>query len=355
VVHRLNWIDYAKGLIIFGVVYGHSLNSAANAGLAVSPTFRSLSDATLSNMLPLFFFLAGVFVPRGYEKRSTRSFLLERLQRLAYPYLIWSALQATAAILFAAHSHDDTTFETLLAIPYEPFDQFWFLYALLWMYPIYALTRRLGGRWSSLMFAAVSIALFVFPIRTELLALEMLSLHLLFFAAGALFSPFMIGERALPDLPVWATVLVTVAFVGSSLYIYTHWLDASTGTASHGKYRIYYLYLGLLAGLATVGWAQWLSRRGLLGVFQVIGKYSLQVFVAHMFCVVGFRIVAQRVFRIADPYLIVIGCIAAGVAGPIVLAWVTERFGLPNLFELRPRQTRRPAVEPAPRPIGHDR
>jgi fucose 4-O-acetylase-like acetyltransferase len=344
VVHRLNWIDYAKGLIILGMVYGHSISSASNAGVAVSKTFGALSYSTLSNTLPLFFFLAGLFVARSYENRSIRSFLLERVQRLAYPYLIWSALQATAAILFSAQSQNDTTFGTLLAIPYQPFDQFWFLYALLWMPAIYALTRALG-RWSSLALAATSIALFAFPIETKFLALEPLSVHLIFFAAGALASPYVIGERQLPDLPVWATVVVTAAFVGSALYIYTHWVTASTGTEGHLEDRGYYLYLGVLGGLAIAGWAQWLARCGWLGVLQVMGKYSLQIFVAHMFCVVGFRIVAQTL-GVANPFLIVIGCIVAGVTGPIVLVLLTERFGLPNLFELRPRRAKRPALAP---------
>ncbi len=350
---RLDWIDYAKGLIILALVYGHSLNSSMNAGYAIPATLADLSYSTLSNMIPLFFFVAGLFVARSYENRGVRSFLLERLQRLAYPYVIWSALQATAAILFSAQSQNDTTFDTLLAIPYHPFDQFWFLYALFWMYPVYALARQLG-RWSSLALAAASLVLFVFPFQTNVLALEMFSLHFVFFAAGALFSPFVVGERQLPELPVWVTALVTAAFVGSSLYIYTHWLDAATGTASHGEHRGYYLYLGLLAGLATVGWAQWLSRRGWLDVLQLIGKYSMQIFVAHMFCVVGFRIVAQTV-GISHPFLVVLGSIVAGVTGPIVLVFLTGRFGLPNLFELRRPRARGPALQPGRRAMGNDR
>jgi fucose 4-O-acetylase-like acetyltransferase len=351
VPQRLNWIDYAKGLIILGMVYGHSVSSASNAGVEISQTFGAMSYSTLSNLLPLFFFLAGLFVPRSYENRSMRSFLLERLQRLAYPYLIWSALQATAAIVFSAQSQNDTSVQTLLAIPYRPFDQFWFLYALLWMSPLYALARQLG-RWSSLALALVSIVLFVFPIKTPVLALEMVSEHLIFFAAGALATSFVVGERQLPDLPPWATVLVTAAFVGSALYIYTHWVPASTSASAHLDHRGYYLYLGVLGGLATVGWAQWLAQRGWLNVLQLMGKYSLQIFVAHMFCIVGFRIVAQAL-GLANPFLIVIGCVVAAVTGPIVLVVLTERFGLPSLFELRPRRARGPVVAPGGRAAGN--
>ena len=265
---RLDWIDYAKGLIILALVYGHSLNSSTNAGFAVSRNARATVLLHLVEHDPAVLLRGGpIRCPQLRESRRA-SFLLERLQRLAYPYLIWSALQATAAILFSAQSQNDTTFQTLLAIPYQPFDQFWFLYALFWMSPVYALTRQLG-RWSPWRLAAASIVLFVFPFQTNVLALEMFSVHFVFFAAGALFSPFIIGERQLPELPVWVTALVTAAFVGSSLYIYTHWLDAATGTASHGEHRGYYLYLGLLAGLATAGWAQWLSRRGWLDVLQL--------------------------------------------------------------------------------------
>jgi hypothetical protein len=73
-----------------------------------------------------------------------------------------------------------------------------------------------------------------------------------------------------------------------------------------------------------------------------------------MFCVAGFRIVALSVFGIANPFLIVLGSIIAGVTGPIVLVVLTERFGLPNLFEMRRRRARDPALQPGRRAMGND-
>jgi fucose 4-O-acetylase-like acetyltransferase len=341
---RLNWIDYAKGLIIIALVFGHALSSGKNAGLPISPSFTALWHATLSNMIPLFFFLAGVFVPRSYETRSPRAFAIERVQRVAYPYFVWSVLQAVVVIAFA-QPHSRTGYDTLLAIPYRPFDQFWFLYALVWMAPLYALCRQVGG-WSSAALAMLSIVLFLFPIRTPIFGLELLSIHLIFFSAGALASRYIVGDRQLPELPIWASLIALAAFVGSSLYIYTHWLDAES---SHVTYRGYYLALGVLAGVGTVGLAQFLSHRRGLGLLEFLGKYSLHIFVAHMFGVVGARVIAQSFLGIGDPYVIIGAGIVAGLAGPVVLALLTERLGLPSLFEL---PTKKRPKRPAPSTDG---
>ena len=101
---RQDWIDYAKGLGIFLVVYGHTLDSTTHAGLAHSESFQSLSGATFSNLIPIFFFLSGLFVERSYDKRRALGLLGDRLSRLAYPYLVWSLLQATAEIVFPGAS-----------------------------------------------------------------------------------------------------------------------------------------------------------------------------------------------------------------------------------------------------------
>ncbi|HEX5419217.1 MAG TPA: acyltransferase [Gammaproteobacteria bacterium] len=327
---RLGWVDYAKGLTIFLVVYGHTLNSTVHAGFAPLGGFHTLSEDMFSNLIPLFFFLSGLFVARSFDKRGAQEFLLRGVSRLAYPYFIWSLLQAAAEIAFSAESHHGTTYATLLAIPYLPLEQFWFLYTLLLMYPAYVLARRFG-RFSSAVLAAAAAVLFWLPIRIHALTLDQFSIHLIFFAAGVLLRPWFVGSRVL-RLPPWSGPALTAGFLAYALYLLSHELDPATALTTHVLHRYYYVSLAVLAGAAVIGWAQLLEDRGWLQMVRLLGEYSLQIYVAHMFFAAAVRIAVEKLLGPGDPYLILVGGIAAGIAGPIALCVSMRRLGLPNLF-----------------------
>lgn len=329
---RQDWIDYSKGLGILLVVYGHSLNSATHSGLGISEFFQSFCDATFSNTIPVFFFLSGLFVERSLDKRDARVFLIERASRLVYPYLVWSILQGAAELAFSSQSLNGTTYETLLAIPYRPFEQFWFLYTLFLMFPAYVVARQ-AGRWSLALLVGAAIALFLWPLPFSALTLDRFSIHLIFFVAGILFSRYFVGARAL-RVPLWLTIPLTVVFFASAALIFTRQIDPRIAGVTHVEHRFYYLYLGTLLGAINIGWAQFLGNGQRLSVLRLMGVYSLQIYVAHMLFAVGFRIAAEKVFGTSEPFLIVAGCIGAGILGPMVLCVAMERVGLPVLFDL---------------------
>ena len=100
---RTDWVDYGKGIGIILVVYAHLLSSGYNAQLNISEHFFLLSDSIVYSFhMPLFFFLAGLFVEQSYSKRGATKFLVNKVKYIAYPYLIWSFLQAGIELFFSA-------------------------------------------------------------------------------------------------------------------------------------------------------------------------------------------------------------------------------------------------------------
>ncbi len=328
---RYAWVDYAKGITILLVVYGHTLNGMAAKLPELPAGFQYASAGAFSTLIPLFFFLAGLFVERSCDKRGPARFLGQRTVRLAYPYVIWSLAQGAAEILFSAHSRHGTTVTTLLAIPYEPLEQFWFLYTLFLMYPAYVLSRPLG-RAAKLALGAAAVALFLRPIDVAAFTLDQFSLHLVFFAGGVALAPYLLGQRAL-RMPRWTTLCLTAAFAAVSVHVLRHNVDPVTALDTHVQHRNYYLVMASLGCAAVLGWAQWLAASGRAPLLRVLGAYSLQIYVAHMFFSVGARIAAAHLLRGHDPLLAFGGAIAAGVAGPIALCMAMQRLRLPSLFE----------------------
>ncbi len=71
---RLKWVDQARGLGIFLVIYGHN--------------FPVLETHIYSFHIPLFFFIAGMFHPKNPNKNA----LIKRARAVLVPYFLWSVL-----------------------------------------------------------------------------------------------------------------------------------------------------------------------------------------------------------------------------------------------------------------------
>src|ERR1700733_4806201 len=89
---RVEWADFAKGLGIFLVVLGHALGGLIQSGvLPAHSGFSFAIDYIYSFHMPLFFFLAGLFV-RSSARRPFRSYLANKISVIAYPYFLWSLI-----------------------------------------------------------------------------------------------------------------------------------------------------------------------------------------------------------------------------------------------------------------------
>lgn len=72
--NRLDWIDQARGLSIFLVVWGHN--------------FPSVEPYIYSFHVPLFFLISGMFHPQTIN----RTVILKRTKSILIPYFFWSTL-----------------------------------------------------------------------------------------------------------------------------------------------------------------------------------------------------------------------------------------------------------------------
>ena len=68
---HLNWVDYAKGLGIILVVYGHISEGVFNAGMTMNRSLYTTIDTIIYSFhMPLFFLLSGLFFTSSLTKRG---------------------------------------------------------------------------------------------------------------------------------------------------------------------------------------------------------------------------------------------------------------------------------------------
>jgi acyltransferase len=268
---RLIWIDVAKTVGIFLVVFSHFDQSGFTESFLW--TFH----------VPLFFFISGYLV----RPRSDREFLGGTTRRLVVPYVciyavivlltavahsdydVHSILRALAGVLYGTHSY-----------PWFANDAMWFLPSLITVEALYTFCVRRCAP-SYLLFLAVSYALYRQHYLDLFFSIDLSLLGLNFFLAGVLAKRFDVlravaarRSRLLATAALGAACTAAAASVGNLWYAGEH----------------YALSLGAgLAGILMVVSASMLvapllgTHRYARAFFTFISMNTLFIFCFHVF------------------------------------------------------------------------
>jgi fucose 4-O-acetylase-like acetyltransferase len=342
---RADWVDYAKGIGIILVVYGHLLSSGYHAGLKIPSDFFAYSDSIVYSFhMPLFFFLSGLFVESSFRKRGARSYLLDKFTKIAYPYFLWSILQVSVEVLFSSQTQKGAGLQNVLAIPYRPWGQFWFIYALFLMHIVYTAATPLR-KFSAPVLFAVAAVLFIWPIPSGDFGLFGFSGHFLFFVTGIYFRKYLIDQQRYA-VPAWLVLPLFILLIGSGYLLFSRVIEPLRLVGK--AYPHYFLFLSIVGITACIGLAQYLSRKKIVGFLNILGIYSLQIFLVHMLAGVATRMILLKLFGIENWIIHMILGILAALIVPILLQWISIRVKFPYLFEWK----RSHAVLPSPVPVG---
>lgn len=322
---RLQWVDYAKGIGIILVVYGHVARGLVNAGLVSDPSFLVWLDGVIYGFhMPLFFLLAGLFFFESIEKRGALRYVEGKVSTLVYPYVLWSLLQGGIEVLLSAYTNSKTTWSEVLALLWAPRAQFWFLYALFFCSVCAALlwmSLRGGGPRRGRAVVLVGVGLLVLSLSSWMggtAATRYVAGYFGFFALGALWS---VAVRDGARTPRWLGLAV-----GSMVALQ---LARDAGLLADERWVV---WLAAVAGSATVMWgAKWLQGRTpeagrRLRLLQQLGEYSLPIYLMHVLAGSGVRIALQFGLGVQDlASHLMAGCLV-GLLAPLWLAqWLRGR------------------------------
>lgn len=325
---RQVWIDFARGIGVVLVVFGHVLGGLIPPGLfADGPLARWMSYTLYTFHMPLFFFLAGLNVEHSLQ-RGIRPFLASKGWTIAYPYVLWSLIQGGIIIALSRNANIPLTTDDLAAIWYRPMGQFWFLYALMICHLLAALVR---SRAAMLAVAAVGLIVFLLlPVRPDLaLTLH----HLPFYVVGIVAARTLISWHPSPRSGWLLFAAIAMAFaaaiaIGGPL----------SGFDANGAASLPACILGI-AGMVV--FCKLLDDRS-FGWLAVVGVMSMTIYVLHILAGAGTRMALQKMHVPAWPWLYLLGCTAAGVAGPMIAHVMLQRFNLlwPLGLAARPKSRR---------------
>lgn len=274
---REDWIDYAKGLGIFLVVYGHVIQGLTKANLITTHSVYQDSVLMIYTFHMALFFLVSGFVTKPVSKDMLREFVRNKFQRLMYPYFIWSTAMVGAKTLFSNFINQPLKLENILQIGWKPVDMMWFLYTLFlcfvlkalfdWSYSFFMIP------FSSLLLVALCFGLFENEILVHL------TLNLPFFCLGVL-----LQNQVRPMNPrvnitsLGASVLIFFLIVCTPMLINMHWVVRS-------------LIQGVFGCNLLIQIAIFLANCGQFSLIRKLGVCSFAIYLMHGYFATGARLV----------------------------------------------------------------
>jgi fucose 4-O-acetylase-like acetyltransferase len=337
-VTRDQSIDIARGIAIVAIVIGHAERGLASASIMPLDTALTLDRILYLCHLTTFAYLSGLFVPASVERGGGVPFVRRRLVLFGWLYLLWTLIQGSVRVAASSVANTPVTFADIARI-WIPEGQLWFLP---WLAAVTIIAAALRP-WRDRVRGAAVVAV------AAVLALAVWGYDPIYaFSRGwALLLPFLLGCVVTHARhAVLARRVVFMAAVATSAGAVWMWVgltsDAvppTTGGDLRTPATVALGVVGCAAGtLAILTISACVARTPIAGVFALVGRRSLEIFLAHIVVTSGTRIALAQA-GIADPWVHLIVATALGVVVPLALASIMDRlgwgwlFGLPRLLD----------------------
>lgn len=348
---RLKWIDYAKGITIFLVVYHHAFVGLQTAGLYVNSWLININMAVYSFRVPLFFILSGLFIHQGVSKRGIGSYIGYRSRILLYPYILWAFLQISIAYFAKAYVNFPWKWQSYLYVFYEPKStgQLWYLLALYNASVIYVLLHtklKVRGMWHLI----IGIGLYLLvPFVIFNSMLQELFINYIYLAIGTVISQFVLNKDNAKLFSSYKLFLILIPLFAISQYYWMMHEGMDPYFIQYGANGITWswvlqkeinliLYFGIVViGCAfTINICYILQRYGRFSFLRVIGYHSLYIYLMHIVFEASVRAVFLHVFNCYNTFIVLPSQIIISVIGSIMLYNLLLHFNMKFLFEYQP-------------------
>lgn len=296
----VKWVNIAKGIAIFLVVYGHVIDGLADSGYTFA-SYEVQHGIIYSFHMPLFFFLSGLFFD-NMLKRELLTVIKSRALSLLYPYFLWGIIQGSIMAILSKFTNSGAGWEKVLLLPIDPFGQFWYLYDLFFMILLYlGLYKLVKNKSTVLIFA---IAAFVATPFMDMWEFSRIFHHFIFLVLGAMFF----------DFESWFEV--------KKIRIFIVLIIASLCSFWAGLNLLNFLIFGLVGTGITVVLAKIVRNNRFL---ELLGIKSLSIYLFHILALAGSRIVLTKFWGFENIPILIVTLTIIGILLPLIADNVAER------------------------------
>ncbi len=334
---RIDWVDYAKGICMIGVVTLYAVNKLKMTPLG-GGWLEAWADFAQPFRMPDFFLLSGLFLGRVVD-RPWRDYLDKKVGHFAYFFVLWTVIfyVARMAALQVGLFQGEEDAGSLLHKLVEPFAMLWFIQLL----PVFFIVVRLLRRVPTWVILPLGAALQMWPVEgVQPRLITHFCERFIYFYVGYRFASSFF------DLAAWAqgrprlALGALVAWAVGNEVLVLQGLAAQRGIS---------LALGLLGAMGVITAGSLLMKARGTAWLRHLGRKSLVIYLGFYLPMLVSLSLIRRAGTWADPGTL--GFIASllSVLAALGLERATRGTRLDFLFT-RPSWSRLRAHLPAPKP-----
>jgi fucose 4-O-acetylase-like acetyltransferase len=341
---RVGWVDYAKGIGIILVVYGHVLVGLDNAGIiqqAGSSLLRNISlfslNWTYSFHMAMFFFLSGLFAvkSKNLDISGFKISIQKKTSSILYPYLIWSLIQGILNAVMSSYTNAPFDISSLpFRIALRPLGHFWFLYILFAYHIIFTIMDRFLSR---PVVIGLSFLTYIFAPHIHIYLIKAFAERFLFFVIGAtLGSEIFKILRSLSELTISA--ILTFSLLCHTL-IFGFFYFAFDMKEFNSQLLMFGLF-GCLGTTSIIMISLFLDRWSIecLKIIAKLGSLSMPIYLAHLIVIVAVRIALHKFIGISNLLIHIPLETFLGLLIPVVIYDLSRKHNFEFLFNYKPKE-----------------
>ena len=289
---RIGYIDALKGFAIVCVVLGHLLRGFRSAGLYTdyNALMIHIDNILYSFHMPLFFTISGFLFYRAYcinRANKTAKFRCAILNNV-YVYVLFSVIQWIFKMIFSSSVNEGYTLKDLILLPFKPMSPYWYLYVLVIYYILFYLIydRMTDKRCILVLFCMVSLigSLITYFINfDDWFSMDTLLNNIMYFALGIYLADDS-TDRNKSKITFAITSCVTLAAFIVNIACKCN----VTSIPIAGR---------IISGCIVLFAIEAFKKISVLSnstIFQLLGRYSLEIYVTHCFITSAFRIIMGK-------------------------------------------------------------
>ncbi len=312
-------IDKLKGYACFLVLFGHVIMGIRLAGIPIPAFFEGVEQFIWSFHVALFLFLSGVVYKETGEWRGKQTkwrFIGYKLLNLGVPYAVFSVVYILINSLVGQTNTQSSAWDALM-IWKTPVAQYWFLYALFFLFCIWTCLSGLLKNWH------ITIAVLIIGYVLPLCGVGLGSFDVVCYSALAFGLGTFVSFSWLAKLPtVWKYVVMAAHVAVGVLLILLGQIETIGFKECMTVFGIY----ASIQFISLVG--QWKPVERFL---LFVNRYSFQIYLLHTIFTAGVRIVLIRL-HITQWVIHVIVGIVCGLFCSVLAAFVAKKTKWLDLF-----------------------
>ena len=312
-------VDRLKGYACFLVLFGHVIRGIRTAGINIPQFFEGLEFFIWSFHVALFLFLSGVVYKLTGEWKNQKTkvgFIFHKLLNLGIPYVVFSAVYIFINS-FVGEANTQSSIADILSIWKTPVAQYWFLYALFFLFCIWALLSGILKNWQ------ITILALVIGYGVPLLGGTLGCFEVVFYSSLAFGVGTFINFNKLTKPNVWLKCLVVVLhLLAGGAFVYLNIIE-SPGI------KEFMILFGIYASILFISMLQ--SCKLIAKFLDFVNKYSFQIYLLHTIFTAGIRIILLRM-NITQWWIHVPVGTVCGIVFSVLAAIIAKKVRFLNFF-----------------------